>query len=140
MLVGATAGIPVHRSNYSKPDAWRQDGNHGRIKRWYGEDHVVVNWYGLSDADAGEHVGSGRDDEGGTYGLIAISKDEYLRRCCPFGNVDQRAALLETACEQNWLRDNRVKATLVACHIRGPPDGKDQAWRGSTHSKASVPT
>jgi hypothetical protein len=77
MLVGATEGILVH----GKPEARLQDGHPGRIRRWYGEDHVIVDWYGFSGDDVSEYVGFARDEEDGTYGLIPITEDEYLRRC-----------------------------------------------------------
>ncbi len=86
MLIGATEGIPVHRASYSKPDAWLQDGHPGRIRRWYGDDHVIVDWYGFTDADVSEHIGFARNDEDGTYGLIAITEDEYHRRCDEAGS------------------------------------------------------
>jgi hypothetical protein len=77
ILVGATEGIPVH----GKPEARLLDGHPGRIRRWYGEDHVVVEWYGYSDDDVSEFVGFARDEEDGTYGLIPITEVDYLRRC-----------------------------------------------------------
>jgi len=81
ILDGATQGVPVYRSEQSRPEKWLQDGHPGRIKHWrYGFDHVIVEWYGFEDADVSDWIGFARNESTDTYGLVPISEDEYRHR------------------------------------------------------------
>ena len=73
---------PVYRSEDAGPEAQLQDGHRRRIKHWRcGPDHVIVEWYAFEDADVSGWVGFARDEEGGAYGLVPISEEEFSRRC-----------------------------------------------------------
>lgn len=54
----------------------------GRICRWYGLDHVIVEWFGVETSTESTDAGFCREDSGTFYpGLRATDEHDYVRRC-----------------------------------------------------------
>jgi hypothetical protein len=59
-----------------------RDGHPGRIGKWYGLDHVIVEWFGVETATESTDAGFSREDSGTFYpGLRATDEGDYAQRC-----------------------------------------------------------
>ena len=75
-------GVVVPEVTAARPVALLRAGHPGRIRQWYGLDHVIVEWFGLETSIESTIGGFGRDDTASfDPGLRVTDEDQYARRC-----------------------------------------------------------